>query len=114
MNIMPNADPIFDLGQCAQALAHGHDPAEIAVHLQGIIERLRQARGAEDERQDVLAFMATEIDKQDAGVKSFMRSDFTNAAARCVARLEILRTVCAYLDRGDHVGAHDRREERNE
>lgn len=43
---MTDSDPIFDLGQCAQALAHGHDPAEIAVHLQGIIERLRQVRSA--------------------------------------------------------------------
>jgi hypothetical protein len=122
-------DPIADLEATARALAEGHDPAEVAARLHGIAERLRQVRTAEVERRDVLAFMATEIAKQDAGLKAFMRSDFTNAAARCVARLEILRTVSAYLDRGDHVGDYerdtstavdldsdpnDRREERNE
>lgn len=90
MNIMPNADPIFDLGQCAQALAHGHDPAEIAVLLQGIIERLRQVRTAEDERRDVLAFL---------------RADVPHLRARPqypVFRM-ILDTLARSIDNGEHV-----------
>jgi hypothetical protein len=41
MSITTAHDPIADLEAAARALTEGHDPAEVAVRLQGIAERLR-------------------------------------------------------------------------
>jgi hypothetical protein len=55
-------DPIADLEAAARVLAEGHDPAEVAVRLHGIAERLRQVRTAEDERRDICRLIVKRMD----------------------------------------------------
>lgn len=59
------------------------------------------------ETRDVLAFLRAEIAKQDAAAETLPNP---LARERCSARAEVLRTVSAYIERGDHVGAADRDE----
>lgn len=66
---------------------------------------LEWVRTAEEERRDLLVFLSTEIDKHEAAMETLMSAA---ARERCSARAEILRTMAAYIERGDHVGAADR------
>lgn len=67
---------------------------------------LEWVRTAEDERRDMLVFLSAEIDKHEAAMETLMSAA---ARERCSARAEILRTMSAYIERGDHVGAADRK-----
>lgn len=66
---------------------------------------LEWVRTAEDERRDVLVFLGAEIGRHDEQAEKHMSAA---ARERCSARAEILRTMAAYIERGDHIGAADR------
>lgn len=100
MNIETKLREIADL--CRQS---GEYTAWLAPKIEAVILDMAHERTAEEERRDVLAFLSAEIDRHDEQAEKHMSAA---ARERCSARAEILRTMAAYIERGDHVGAADR------
>ena len=60
-------------------------------------------RSAQEEREDVLAFLRAEEVKHEQAAS--IETDALDVAMRLRAKASILRTVLAYFERGDHVGS---------
>lgn len=106
-------DEVARLAQASHALHPGDFHALAAAHATLHVAPLvtettppvatqASTRTAEEERLDVLDFIEAEIAKQVEGARTITA---TASRERCYSRANLLRTIAAYLKRGDHVDA---------
>lgn len=95
---------LTDMAKAAAAL-QAHTAPERAAEVAARLPTMIPVRTADDERRDVLSFLQPEIAKQE-NAAALLPNPL--ARERCSHRAEIIRTMAAYIERGDHVGAADR------
>lgn len=74
----------------------------------GMVCRGTAPRTAEDERRDVRAFLRAEARKFAVAVAHPDYADDAPSRDRLASKASLLRTMLAYIERGDHEGAADR------